>query len=58
MPLYIYKCKQCGEKFEFLMQHKIQRSSKDEVPSCPKCLSIDLEKLPTTYGIKMWQTSR
>ena len=52
MPLYLYKCQTCGKEFEFLKQ------GKDEMPRCPKCGSAVLEKLPTTYRIKMWQTSR
>jgi len=52
MPLYEYKCNACGEKFEYLIQKK------EEIPFCVKCGSRNLEKLPTTYKIKMWTTNR
>jgi putative FmdB family regulatory protein len=32
MPLYEYRCKQCGHRFE-----RIQSFSADDVKECPKC---------------------
>ena len=40
MPLYDYKCRQCGEMSEILL-----RSFDSEAPKCSSCGSGDLEKL-------------
>lgn len=51
MPIYLYKCKDCGETFEFLAM------TFDEKPeTCKKCGGTEFEKQPTTYRIKMWKT--
>lgn len=39
MPIYEYKCRECGFEFEELM------SSDDDSPQCPKCGSSKTEKL-------------
>jgi len=43
MPIYKYKCKKCGHKFEKLVfgQEKIK---------CPKCKSENLEKLVSAFA--------
>jgi putative FmdB family regulatory protein len=38
MPIYDYRCSDCGNTFETLVK-------KDTVPACPKCKSSHLEKL-------------
>ena len=38
MPIYEYHCKACNSTFEELVFG-------DETPSCPKCKSMDTEKL-------------
>jgi len=38
MPIYTYKCQECGETFEFLMMKN------SEEPRCPKCGGIKVEK--------------
>lgn len=47
MPIYIYKCEDCGEVFEYFIA---KRSDK---PECAKCGSHKLKKLPSTFGVKM-----
>lgn len=44
MPVFEYKCKQCGSRFE-----KLVRSS-DERLACPSCDSEDLTKLFSTFA--------
>ncbi len=44
MPFYDFKCKECGEKFEYLT------FSINEKVFCIKCKSENLEKLPTRFG--------
>ncbi len=47
MPIYIYRCKKCGEVFEYLSM------GSTEHPKCRKCGSSNLEKLPTAFGVRM-----
>ena len=46
MPIFEYKCKQCNSKFEVL--HK--SSLNQEEVSCPKCNSIENQKLLSTFS--------
>ncbi|WP_147822228.1 FmdB family zinc ribbon protein [Salidesulfovibrio onnuriiensis] len=39
MPIYEYKCRECGAEFEELV------SSRGENPECPRCGSPKTEKL-------------
>ena len=43
MPIFEYKCKKCGEQFEFLV-----RAGKK--PLCPKCGSGSLKKLISSFS--------
>ena len=43
MPLFEYRCKSCGQRFEAL----VIGSRK---PACPRCDSEDLEKQASTFG--------
>jgi putative FmdB family regulatory protein len=38
MPLYDYRCRGCRHEFEALV-----RPSDADVPTCPMCLSVDVE---------------
>ncbi|HRF01627.1 MAG TPA: zinc ribbon domain-containing protein [Pirellulaceae bacterium] len=38
MPLYEYRCRDCGREFEALVRGS-------ETPVCPHCTSVKLEKL-------------
>jgi len=40
MPLFEYRCRQCGEKSEILA-----KADSKEKPACQKCGSTDVEKL-------------
>jgi putative FmdB family regulatory protein len=46
MPVYEYKCNDCGKQFEFLM---LRESDKDEL-KCSKCGGTDLERLLSVFG--------
>ncbi len=40
MPIYEYRCEECGEEFE-----KFLRSMKDEAEvACPRCQSVKVQK--------------
>lgn len=44
MPVYNFKCKDCGERFEFMtftMSEKVY---------CIKCKSENLNKIPSRFG--------
>ncbi len=47
MPMYEFKCKQCGQQYEELVR------SSDEKISCPKCGSAETYKLISTFAPKM-----
>lgn len=44
MPLYEYRCTQCEQTFEQLVQSS-------EVPRCPSCSSDQLEKLFSVFAV-------
>jgi putative FmdB family regulatory protein len=50
MPIFEYACKQCGKEFEALVLKTTPE------PSCPKCKSVDLEKLISKPAIKSEST--
>lgn len=43
MPIYEYRCPQCGRVIEIL-----ERGTKDVVPACPDCSNTNLERLIST----------
>jgi len=45
MPMYEYKCQECGQRFEALIL-----SPKDEV-HCLKCGSISVERQLSTFAV-------
>ncbi len=46
MPMYEYKCRDCGQEFEELV------SSHDELPPCPECGKDKTEKLMSACAVK------
>ncbi len=49
MPIYEYKCRDCGDEFEALVR-------KSDTPSCPKCSSTELERLLSLPALKTEST--
>ncbi len=49
MPIYEYRCRECGEKFEKLVR------SMNSAPEtkCPKCGGQKVERLPSAFGIQI-----
>jgi putative FmdB family regulatory protein len=46
MPIYEFKCKKCGNIFEFLCFH----SDEKENPACPSCGGKKSEKLLSVFS--------
>jgi putative FmdB family regulatory protein len=44
MPIYEYKCNQCGEDFETLVFG-------NKTVDCPKCSSQDIKKKMSSFGM-------
>ena len=47
MPIFEFKCKNCGEKFEKL----VFSTDKDKI-KCPKCKSEDVSKVFSVFASK------
>jgi putative FmdB family regulatory protein len=47
MPIYEYKCKACGERFEML----VRSVSRQSHPACPKCGSQKVKKAISLFGV-------
>ena len=52
MPLYEYRCKQCGHVTAFL-----ERSNARQAHACEKCGSKDTEKVFSTFAAKSGTSS-
>jgi putative FmdB family regulatory protein len=47
MPVYEYRCAECGEQFELFLRSATQKA----VPICPKCGSVEVEKALSLFGL-------
>ncbi len=47
MPIYVYQCLACGEKFELLLS--MSKSTEPQI--CPKCKSKKTAKEFTPFGL-------
>jgi putative FmdB family regulatory protein len=47
MPIYVYRCRQCGEEFEKL----VLSAAKAADVACPVCQSEEVERRPALFGL-------
>lgn len=47
MPIYEYRCDECGEKFELFVRSGSQKT----VPICPHCGSQQVRKAISLFGV-------
>lgn len=47
MPVYEYRCEECGEKFELFVRSATQRAT----PTCPRCQSQHVHKSISLFGV-------
>ncbi len=47
MPVYVYRCRTCGQEFEKLV---LSASRANEV-ECPSCQGKDVERRPSLFGL-------
>ncbi len=47
MPIYEYRCDECGERFELFVRSSAQRDN----PVCPKCGSPKVQKAISLFGV-------
>ena len=48
MPIYGYKCNECGHEFEIITQ-TVKKGEAWENRICPNCLTSDIKKLPSSF---------
>lgn len=50
MPIYVYRCQECGENFE--IRASIKEKEAGLQPDCPKCSSaVTRQMLTTVYSL-------
>jgi putative FmdB family regulatory protein len=47
MPIYEYRCAECGERFELFLRS----TAKQAGPTCPKCGSTEVRKAISLFGV-------
>ena len=47
MPVYEYRCAECGEKFDLFLRSATQKST----PVCPECGSSEVKKALSLFGV-------
>jgi len=51
MPLFDFRCRACGKKFEALVRNS-------EKPRCPACKSARLEQLLSTFAVSSLEMTK
>lgn len=54
MPLYEYRCTECGEKFEKL----VRMADADRAPECPKCGAPEAKRQVSAFGFVGFSAGR
>jgi putative FmdB family regulatory protein len=49
MPIFDYRCKDCGEEFDLL----IGKNASEEEKKCTKCGSKKIERKYSSFGVNM-----
>lgn len=49
MPIFDYRCKDCGEEFELL----VGNNSGEEEKKCTKCKSTNIDRMYSSFGVNM-----
>ncbi len=52
MPIYRYRCRECGREFEHF-----HRRASEPPPRCPQCDGGDLAKIPAAFAVGASQRS-
>jgi len=47
MPIYTYRCRKCGEKFDLLVGVTSDKTEK----KCSKCGSVEVEKILSAFSV-------
>jgi len=47
MPVYEYRCKDCGEDFDLFVRSATQQKT----PTCPRCGSTKVKKVVSLFGL-------
>ncbi len=47
MPVYVYRCCQCGAEFEKL----VLTAARAAEVACPVCQSVEVERRPALFGL-------
>jgi putative FmdB family regulatory protein len=47
MPVYEYRCSECGERFELF----VRSAARQSLPICPRCGSTEVHKSISLFGV-------
>lgn len=50
MPIYEYSCEACGDRFEKLVRHRVERGT--EHPACPSCGGKHVQQEYSTFAAR------
>lgn len=51
MPLFEFRCRECGQQFEEIVRG-------EKIPSCPSCESEEVTKLISAFAVRGGSSSR